>query len=306
VPAARAAEGVIASAITPRRRGLEEIDLSALWEIIDFLCARKVDGIALMGAAGEFIHFNLEERQRMMGLAVRRSRAPVFINVSHSTLDCALQLGEAAARAGAAGLLLNPPPFYRYDQSDLIAFYSVFHEHLGNHVPVYLCNIPAFASAIDTDTAAQLLSAGYAGVEDASGDWAWFESVKARSATKPIFTGDDRLFARARAAGAAGAISSAACAVPELLLAIDRAVTTNRPADATALSERLEEFVARTETFPVPLALREAAAVRGLKTGQPAAPLDAEKTRRLAEFRDWFKSWLPQVEKEAQPGAAYA
>ncbi|HET8546413.1 MAG TPA: dihydrodipicolinate synthase family protein, partial [Bryobacteraceae bacterium] len=128
MPAARGAEGVFASAITPRRRGVEEIDLGALWELLDFLCSKKVDGIVLMGPAGEAIHFTLEERLRMMDLAVRRSRVPVMIDVSHSTLDCALQLGESAIRAGAAGLLLSPPWFYRYDQSDIIAFYSVFRE----------------------------------------------------------------------------------------------------------------------------------------------------------------------------------
>ena len=306
MPAASAAEGVFASAITPRRPGVEEIDLSALWEIIDFLCSRRVDGIVLMGAAGEFIHFNLEERVRMMGLAVRRSRVPVFINVSHSTLDCALQLGEAAVRAGAAGVLLNPPPFYRYDQDDLIAFYTVFHEHLGNRAPVYLCNIPAFASAIAPETAARLLGEGYAGSEDASGDWNWFESVHRRAAGKPIFIGEDCMFARARRAGAAGVISSAACVVPELLLALDRAVMSGRANATAALSARLEEFVSHMGAFPMPVAVREAAAVRGLKTGQPATPLDAGKTRRLAEFRDWFKSWLPEVQREVQQGAAHA
>jgi dihydrodipicolinate synthase/N-acetylneuraminate lyase len=296
VAAARVAEGVYASALTPRRRGLEEVDLSALWELLDFLCSKKADGIVLMGRAGEAIHFTVDERVRMMGLAVRRSRVPVLIDVSHSALDCVLQLGESAIRAGAAGLLLGPPWFYRYDQSDLIAFYNVFYEQLGKHLPLYISN----TSALDADTAVQLLAAGYTGVEDASGDWSWFEAVRSRASEKQILIGDDALYVKARSAGATAVISAAACAVPELILALDRAI------DNPALASRLGEFVARARPFPVPMAVREAVAVRGLKTGQPAAPLDAAKTRSLGEFREWFKGWLPQVQKEVQQAAAHA
>jgi dihydrodipicolinate synthase/N-acetylneuraminate lyase len=296
VAAARVAEGVYACALTPRRRGLEEIDLSALWELLDFLCSKKVGGIVLMGRAGEAIHFTVDERVRMMGLAVRRSRVPVLIDVSHSALDCALQLGESAIRSGAAGLLLGPPWSCGYDQSDLVAFYSVFHEQLAKHVPLYISNL----SELEPDAAVQLLAAGYTGVADASGDWSWFEAVRSRAAGKQVLIADDALYVQARISGAPAAVSAAACAVPELMLALDRAI------DNTALAGRLDEFVTRARPFPVPTAIREAVAVRGLKTGQPAAPLEASKMRALGEFREWFKGWLPQVQKEVQQAAAHA
>jgi dihydrodipicolinate synthase/N-acetylneuraminate lyase len=177
VPVAPGAEGVLASAITPRRAGAEEIDLGALWDLIDFLSARKVAGIVLMGAAGEPVHFTMQERLRMAGLAVRRSRVPVFVNVSHSALDCALQLGEATARAGAVGLLLGPPWFYRYDQADLVAFYSVFLEQLCKHGPLYISNVADGVSILSPEAASELLDAGYSGIADASGDWEWFTAM---------------------------------------------------------------------------------------------------------------------------------
>jgi dihydrodipicolinate synthase/N-acetylneuraminate lyase len=306
VPATRGAEGVLASVITPRRRGLEEIDLSALWELIDFLCSKKVDGIVLMGAAGEPVHFTMEERSRMMPLAVRRSRVPVLVNVSHSALDCALQLGEAAARAGAAGLLVGPPWFYRYDQADIVAFYNVVLEHLGKHVPLYLSTHADDASTLTPDTAAQLLASGYSGVEDGTGKWSWFLAMRERAAGRPVFIAHDSLFTRAREAGATGAISAAASAIPELLLALDRAVAGGVSDYASALDVRLDEFVSRSQVFPIPTAIREAVSVRNLKTGHPAVPLDGTRTRLLADFRDWFKVWLPQVQKEVQQGVAHA
>ena len=80
-------EGVFAAAIAPRRSTGHEIDLALLFEVIDFLCAKKVGGIALFGATGEYIHFGLAERVRVTQLTVKRSRVPLIVNVSHSNLD---------------------------------------------------------------------------------------------------------------------------------------------------------------------------------------------------------------------------
>ncbi|HET8550351.1 MAG TPA: dihydrodipicolinate synthase family protein, partial [Bryobacteraceae bacterium] len=156
-------------------------------------------------------------------------------------------------------------------------------------------------------TAVQLLADGYTGVEDGSGDWSWFESVRSRApAGKQLLIGDEALFARARSAGAAGVVSGIACAVPELLVSLDRAVTGAAADAAAALAIRLDEFISRATPYPAPTAIREAVAARGLRTGQPAAPLAAAKVRALGEFREWFKGWLPQVQREAQQAAAHA
>ena len=83
-------DGVYAAAITPRRAGQQEIDSGALWDLIDFLGAHKVNGIVLMDSIGEFVHYSIEDRARFVGLAVKRSRVPVLVNISHSTLSGAV------------------------------------------------------------------------------------------------------------------------------------------------------------------------------------------------------------------------
>src|ERR1035438_3710462 len=81
-----------------------EPDIGATLELIDFLCAAGVQGIALLGSTGEFVNLNFDDRVRLVYLAVKRSRVPVLAGVSHSTLDGALALGREASAAGAAGL----------------------------------------------------------------------------------------------------------------------------------------------------------------------------------------------------------
>src|ERR1700688_2560660 len=52
--------GIIAAAVSPRRSGEQSIDLSASLELLDFLFDGGVNGIALLGSTGEFVHFVLE------------------------------------------------------------------------------------------------------------------------------------------------------------------------------------------------------------------------------------------------------
>jgi len=286
--------GVIAAAVTPHGKRGTEPDIGATLDLIDFLCAAGVQGIALLGSTGEFVNLNFDDRVRLVYLAVKRSRVPVLAGVSHSTLDGALALGREASAAGAAGLLLMPPYFFRYRQPEIREFYLRFAE-MSHGAPIYLYNIPAFTSEISGETAAQLLSTGrFAGIKDSSGDWDNFEALGRAKREHPctLLVGHDAIFARARRAGADGVVSGVACAAPELLLALDRAIAHQDEAETTRLDARLHEFLGRIERFPTPVAIKAALAARGIKTGSPPVPLAAETQAALDQFREWFRAWV--------------
>jgi 4-hydroxy-tetrahydrodipicolinate synthase len=147
LPSAPGLHGVVAASITPRRAGEPVVDLAALLETIDFLCS-----------TGEFVHFGTADRARALSLAVKRSRCPVYANVSHSTLDSAIALADEAASAGAEGVLLMPPVYFRYDQETVGEYYLEFLGALHGILPAYLYNIPAFCSAITVETPATAAS----------------------------------------------------------------------------------------------------------------------------------------------------
>jgi 4-hydroxy-tetrahydrodipicolinate synthase len=287
--------GVIAAAVTPHGKHGDEPDIGATLELIDFLCAAGVQGIALLGSTGEFVNLNFDDRVRLVYLAVKRSRVPVLAGVSHSTLDGALALGREASAAGAAGLLLMPPFFFRYGQPEIREFYLRFRAEMSHGAPVYLYNIPAFTSEISSETAAQLLSTGrFAGIKDSSGGWDNFQALSQSKQEHPftLLVGHDAIFARARMAGADGVVSGVACAMPELLLALDRAIARHDEAQIERLDARLHEFLARIERFPTPVAIKAALAARGIQTGPPPVPLAGETQAALDEFREWFRVWL--------------
>lgn len=295
--------GVIAAAISPRQAGEYSIDLAASLELTDFLYERGVDGIALLGSTGEFVHFMLEDRARMLDFAVKRSRLPLLVNVSHSTLDGAIYLGQEAAASGVAAVMLMPPYYYRYDQESVRAFCLRFAEVVAKEVPVYLYNIPVFTSEIALETANSLLSSGlFSGIKDSSGTWGYLDGLlQARGdRTFHIFTGDERLFPRLRGAGGDGVVSGIACAIPELVVRLHRAIRDHDEPMQTRLTGRIEEFLVWFFKFPAPVAIKEAMRLRKVKSGALAAPLGPEGTRTLAEFGAWFQGWLREVVKECR------
>lgn len=295
-------EGVLAAAITPSRSDRYEMDLGAALEVIDFLNAKHVRGIALFGATGDFPHFTAEERIRLSHMAIKRSRIPVIVNATHSSFEGAANIAQDAIGSGAAGLLLMPPHFYRYSAADIREYYLRFADEVGPRVPILLYNLPAYNNPIPIEVALELLKQGVAaGIKDSSGDWAYLaQLIEARKSNGfLLMVGNDNLFTRGRLSGADGLISGCACAIPELVLALERAILARNDVALVNLTARLAEFIRWIEDFPGPNGVREAVAIRGLKIGRRVAPFAPSTERQMEQFREWFRAWLPIVVKEA-------
>src|SRR5579864_393805 len=110
-----------------------------------------------------------------------------------------------------------------------------------------------------------------------------------------LLVGNDSIFTRARREGADGVVSGVACAVPELLRGLENAICAGNESLVQQLDARLAEFIAQIDRLPVPLGIKAATEVRGLKVGPPAVPLSPQSQRVLDEFKEWFQSWLPEV-----------
>src|SRR5262245_4726367 len=136
------------AAVTPHRDSGYQADLGATLELVDFLSAARVHGIALLGSTGEFLHLSLEDRAHLVRLAVKRSRAPILAGDTHSTLDGTVTLAEQAAEAGAAAVLAMPPYFFPYAQGEVREFYLRLADRIAGAIPLFLYNIPFFTSEI--------------------------------------------------------------------------------------------------------------------------------------------------------------
>ncbi len=290
--------GVFAAAITPRLNSGVAIDFGSAAAFAEFLESRGVDGITLLGSTGEFVHFEAAERARLVQEVKKRTALPVLVNVSHSTFDGAVGMAHDAADAGAAGVMILPPYYFRYDQESIRAFCLEFAAQVQQHssVPVFLYNIPFFTNPIDLETSLDLLHSGaFAGIKDSGGKWDDFVALQQTAAERKlaVLIGNDAIYGWAAKAGAAGVVSGVASALPELMAAVGRAARSG--ADTTPLDTLVQEFIDRVLKFPLPIAIKEAAAMRGIAVGPHATPLGAEGEKRLEDFRGWFREWLPPV-----------
>jgi dihydrodipicolinate synthase/N-acetylneuraminate lyase len=290
--------GVFAAAVTPNRPGTLEVDYSGLLDLLDFLAEGGVTGICLMGSTGEFANYSFSDRERAVYLGSKRTRVPLIVGIGNTTLRGCLHLAQEAVYAGADALLLMPPYFFPYQQSEIEAFYREFAREAASVVPVMLYNIPQFSSGISATTASRLLETGlFAGIKDSSGDWANFEELLAlkRQRDFVLFAGNDRIAARAIQAGANGVLSGCACAVPELLVALSRAAAAGDTARTEHLNTSLSEFIDRIERFPTPIGIKRALALRRQKSGDLAVPLAKETSEALDAFSSWFTAWWPKI-----------
>ncbi|MCU1233409.1 MAG: dihydrodipicolinate synthetase [Candidatus Solibacter sp.] len=284
--------GVIVAALTPRgKKG--DLDFGAAFEMIDFLCASRVRGIALFTATGEYPAYTVDERTRLVYLAAKRSRVPVFAGVGAISLDDSVTLAREAQHAGAAGVFLPPPHFFPYSQEELHEFYLQFAAQIRADSKIWIANTPAVTSPIAEETALSLLATGrFAGIEDPGADAELYAAMPVA-----YLTSDDASLVRARKSGARGVVSPAACAVPELLVALDCALSKSDEAATVRRDAQLREFLAWAGEFPHPLLMKTAAGLRGMKPGAPTIPLSAARQRRLDEFRRWFEGWLPSMKQ---------
>jgi 4-hydroxy-tetrahydrodipicolinate synthase len=292
------AGGVYAALATPRLKDAIEADAGALFDYLDTIVNAGVDGVVLFGSTGEFVHFDVAERIRVLMLLSRRCRVPMLVNVSHSSLVGALDLAETALDSCASGLLLMPPYFYRYQDEQIFEFYRQFAENIASRMPIYLYNIPVFTNAISAPLAERLLATGeFAGIKDSSGDWQSFESLQALHANQPfrLMIGSDPLYFRAQRLGADGMVSGVAAAVPELVVALNRALQANDVERAGKLNTFLNEFIGWINQFPGTVGIKRAAVARGWKLGDSGIPFDEQTAAKLREFEGWFLNWLPVV-----------
>ncbi|MCX6624104.1 MAG: dihydrodipicolinate synthase family protein [Acidobacteria bacterium] len=294
--------GVYVAAVTPRKPNSTELDLGGALGVIDYLNSTRANGIALMGSTGEFLHFEVEERVRLASLVIKRSRIPVVVCVAHSTLEGAVRMAQEAEKAGAAGLLLMPPYFFRYPQDAVKAFFRGFIAQAGVRIPTYLYNIPFFSTELAVETSLELLESGaFAGIKDSCGKMEYYERLR-ELRNRQEFTlviGNDNVFTRAKSVGIDGLISGCACPVPELMIGLSEAIEAGNATKRDLLQGRLEEFIKQIDQFPTPIGVKAATEVRGMKLGPLATPLGEERERLLSEFKEWFQGWLPVIQQEA-------
>jgi dihydrodipicolinate synthase/N-acetylneuraminate lyase len=282
-------QGVIAAAITPRTSE-GDVNLGAAFDLIDFLGAAGVEGIALFTTHRDVCAIPPAERIRLVCLGRKRSRVPLLVGVGSTSLDVSAELTREARNAGAAAVLLPPIFDFPSGEDDLREFHIQFAAQAGSGIATFLSNV-ALECAIERMTGGR-----FGGVAVSGEDLAPWVSASAANRFS-VLSANDGALASALASGVAGVISPLACAVPELVVSLDRATRAGNHREVERLDGLVREFRNWFASIPEVALLHAATSLRGMKIGPVPAPLSAARQQKLDEFREWFKGWLPAIKK---------
>lgn len=105
-------EGIYVIVSTPfDERG--RLDTGSFATLLDATVRTGVQGITILGVAGEAPRLNDAERERLTDIAMTAigGRVPAIVGVSHDGTDVTIERTQAAKAAGAAGVMIAPPNF---------------------------------------------------------------------------------------------------------------------------------------------------------------------------------------------------
>ncbi len=282
--------GVLVPALTPFAEDLA-VDREALLGFCRWQLDEGADGLAIFGTTSEANSLSLAERLALLEFLVERG-IPVsrlMPGTGACNLPEAVELTRAAVRAGAPGVLLLPPFYYKNAPEDgVFAYYAEVIERVADsRLKVFLYHIPQMSGVAIAPTLVARLIAAYgsvvAGLKDSSGSWESTARFLGDFPDLAIFPASERFLLRGLAAGAAGCISATAnFQVADIRRLIDAAGSGTED----ALDARVSRIRAVFEAYPLIPGLKAAIAQRlghagWRRTRPPLAPLPESQASEL-------------------------
>jgi 4-hydroxy-tetrahydrodipicolinate synthase len=213
----RRLRGSLVPLVTPFRGG--SLDEDALRSLIEWQIGSGSHGISVTGTTGEPTSLSMEERERVVEIAVRcaAGRVPVLAGTGSNHHEETLRLTAYAERAGADAALVLVPYHVRPTQEGLYQHFRAVAR--STRLPLIVYNIPGRTAVnLEVETLARLRRdcGNIVGVKEANKDFEHVNRVLLRCGRDfLLYSGIELLCYPMLAIGGAGFISAAANLVPD-------------------------------------------------------------------------------------------
>jgi len=215
--------GVVVAVTTPFGTG-GAIDHPSFVHHVGWLADHGVDGIVVAGSLGEGSVLSSEERTSLVDdlIPVLPERVSALCAVAAGRTAEVVAQARAAAKAGAAGLLVLPPYVYRGDRAETKAHFAAV---LGaTDLPCMLYNNPvAYGTDVGPEEVLELAEdhPTLVGVKESSGDVRRITALKALLGDRvEVAVGLDDAVLEGVSAGAQGWVAGLANALPDESVAL--------------------------------------------------------------------------------------
>ena len=145
------AQGVYAIAPTPFHED-GRVDEPSTDRMVDFYREVGCTGITVLGIMGEAPKLDHAEALAVASRVIRRAGIPVVVGVSAPGFAAMRSLARAVMDAGAAGVMIAPPPSLRTDDQ-IVGYFAQAAEAVGTDVPFVLQDYPLTLGVIMTPAA---------------------------------------------------------------------------------------------------------------------------------------------------------
>ena len=282
--------GVLVALASPLRHD-GSVDGDGVRRLIEHVIGGGVHGVLALGSTGETASLDEPARRALLAGVVEavNGRVPVLCGVAQSQLSTVVAEIQAAAAAGADGVLVAPPFYYPTDQAGVAAFYRAVAER--SSVPVLVYNIPQFTKvSVDPATVALLAREGaIRGIKDSSRDFEYFEGVCIATRDQKsfrVFTGSDTMLVPSLAVGGAGTICGAGNIAPRWVVSIYDDYMRGDTESAVRTQDELYRLVAALRQGVFPLSIKAALELQGVCEAWSAPPARKLDDGAQARLRD--------------------
>ncbi|MGA2989608.1 MAG: 4-hydroxy-tetrahydrodipicolinate synthase [Candidatus Korobacteraceae bacterium] len=279
--------GSIPPLITPFRNG--EVDYKTYERLLEFHVENGSHGVLVNGTTGEPSTLTVDERNRLVELAVRkiRGRIPVVAATGSQSLADTKELTSHAVKAGADALLIVTPYYIRPPQRGIIEYYLDVTKDYD--VPWMVYHIPGRAAIqVTLDTIEQLASRSktFVGMKQAVADLGFVsECLEAVGPDFRVFVGLEELSFPMMTVGAVGLMNAAGNLNPRAFADLCEAVWSNNLSRGRELHQRFFQLNKAIffDTNPIPLKymMKRIGLIERNEHRLPMAPATPELEKRL-------------------------
>jgi len=284
-------KGAMTAIVTPFKGG--RVDEEAFRKLIRRQIEAGIDGLVPCGTTGEAATMELDEYEKVIGIAFEecRGKVPVLAGAGTNNTKKVIELAKIAQSAGADAILSVAPYYNKPTQEGLYQHYKTIAENI--QVPLVLYNVPGRTSVnILPKTVIRLSEIdNIVGIKEASGSLNQVsEIIEGVKDGFSVISGDDFLTLPMMAIGGTGVISVTANVVPELVARQYDVFVKGNLEEAKSLHHKLFKLHLAMfyETNPIPV--KTALAMMGLIEEEFKLPLCKMSDENRERLREVLKS----------------
>ncbi|MDQ0875250.1 4-hydroxy-tetrahydrodipicolinate synthase [Paenibacillus sp. V4I3] len=279
--------GIIPAMITPFDE-TQNINESALRQLVRRFIDASVHGLFCLGTNGEFFALTIEEKLRVAEIVIEEAqgRLPIYVGAGCVGTKETAQLAASLEQMGADALSIITPYFLAFTQQELIEHFRTVAE--ATALPIILYNIPArTGNSLLPRTVMELSKVpNIVGIKDSSGS---FDNIlQILELCEPDFAvlaGTDSLILPTLMAGGHGAIAATANVFPEVVSSIYDLWMQGKPEEAELSQRKLRALRSAFSLGTLPSVLKEVMNMIGLPAGEPRLPVQSLTPSAKGELR---------------------